>query len=132
MKAKLIAPCGMNCGICKAYLRDKNKCIGCREDDKGKPVSCIRCTIKNCEEIKKSKTGFCFECEKFPCRRLKQLDKRYVGKYRMSMIDNLLLIKKNGVRKLLQRENKKWTCKCGETVSCHDLTCFGCGAKVIK
>ena len=25
MKADLIAPCGMNCGICKAYLRSKNQ-----------------------------------------------------------------------------------------------------------
>jgi hypothetical protein len=23
---QLIAPCGMNCGICLGYLRDKNKC----------------------------------------------------------------------------------------------------------
>lgn len=27
----LIAPCGMNCGTCIAYLRDKNKCPGCPE-----------------------------------------------------------------------------------------------------
>jgi hypothetical protein len=26
----LIAPCGMNCGVCMAYLREKNKCPGCR------------------------------------------------------------------------------------------------------
>jgi uncharacterized radical SAM superfamily Fe-S cluster-containing enzyme len=26
----LIAPCGMNCSICSAYLREKNKCPGCR------------------------------------------------------------------------------------------------------
>ncbi len=26
----LIAPCGMNCGTCLGYLREKNKCVGCR------------------------------------------------------------------------------------------------------
>jgi hypothetical protein len=29
-KLHLVAPCGMNCGICRAYLREKNKCPGCR------------------------------------------------------------------------------------------------------
>jgi len=28
-----IAPCGMNCGIYQAYLRDKNKYPGCRGAD---------------------------------------------------------------------------------------------------
>jgi len=26
----LIAPCGMNCGACIAFMRDKNNCPGCR------------------------------------------------------------------------------------------------------
>ena len=33
MKSELIAPCGMNCGICYGYLREKNKCPGCRKRD---------------------------------------------------------------------------------------------------
>lgn len=35
----LIAPCGMNCGTCIAYLRDKNKCPGCRITSSGKAIS---------------------------------------------------------------------------------------------
>ncbi len=31
----IIAPCGMNCSICMAYLRGKNKCPGCRGIDDG-------------------------------------------------------------------------------------------------
>lgn len=38
----LIAPCGINCGICLAFLRDKNTCMGCREFDVNKPD-----TVKN-------------------------------------------------------------------------------------
>ena len=30
MEKELIAPCGMNCGICKYYYREKDKCPGCR------------------------------------------------------------------------------------------------------
>ncbi len=33
MDVSLIAPCGMNCGICLAYLRTKNVCPGCRVND---------------------------------------------------------------------------------------------------
>jgi len=25
-----IAACGINCGTCRAYLRERNKCRGCR------------------------------------------------------------------------------------------------------
>ncbi len=47
MKGSLIAPCGMNCGLCYAYLREKNKCPGCRLFNKKEPVSIAKCRIKN-------------------------------------------------------------------------------------
>ena len=38
LDATLIAPCGMNCGICVGHLREKNRCAGCNsDDDAGKP-----------------------------------------------------------------------------------------------
>ena len=80
ISSSLIAPCGMNCGICMAYLREKNKCPGCNGSNEDKPVYCVKCRIKNCEIIKNNRSGFCFECEKYPCSRLKQLDKRYKTK----------------------------------------------------
>jgi hypothetical protein len=43
----------MNCGICQAYLREKNNCPGCRGDDTNKPITRVRCKIKNCEVFKK-------------------------------------------------------------------------------
>ena len=51
MKSSLIAPCGMNCGICMAYLREKKKCPGCRVADTNKAITVIRCKIKNCHEL---------------------------------------------------------------------------------
>ena len=126
--SNLIAPCGMNCGICMAYLRDKNHCPGCNADDTNKPDSCVKCIIKNCETIKKTK--FCFKCEKYPCTRLKNLDKRYRTKYGMSMIENLENIKKLGIREFVKNEKVRWTCpKCGGTINVHRWKCFDCGAE---
>ncbi len=130
MKSSLIAACGMNCGICYAYLREKNKCPGCRLFDAQEPVSIVWCKIRNCELIKKGKVKFCFECDSFACKRLKQLDKRYRTKYNMSEIDNLEYIRKNGIRKFVENEKIRWSCsECGGTINVHKGSCFNCGKK---
>jgi len=128
MQKELIAPCGMNCGICLGYLRAKNRCPGCREDNANKCSSRVKCVIKTCEVIKASTSGFCFECEKYPCRRLRQLDKRYRTKYSMSMIENLEYIKENGLTAFIEKEEKRWLClKCGGTICVHRGYCYACG-----
>ena len=43
----LIAPCGMNCGICLAYLRKERKCPGCLGNNSNKPPTRLNCVIKN-------------------------------------------------------------------------------------
>ncbi len=109
MKSKLIAPCGMNCSICVAYLREKNKCPGCNLQ--GKPSSDYfrKCSIKNCSVIKEKNWKFCSpKCDSYPCGRLKTLDKRYKTKYGMSMRENLENIKKKGIRKFIESEKKRW------------------------
>jgi hypothetical protein len=109
MKLKLIAPCGMNCSLCYAFLREKNNCPGCRESDEKKALSCRRCIIKNCRELIKLNIKYCSDkCGKYPCQRLINLDKRYKNKYMMSMIENLEYIKGNGIRKFLINEERRW------------------------
>ena len=93
MKRELIAPCGMNCGICKYHYRENNKCLGCRVDDVDKLKGCLECIIVNCDEIEKNNSEFCYTCSNIPCKRLKNLDKKYRKKYHMSMLDNLDFIK---------------------------------------
>ena len=128
LSEELIAPCGMNCGICKYYYREKNTCPGCRGPDENKSKYCIECIIKNCEELKKHNSKFCFECSNIPCRRLKNLDKRYKTKYHMSMLENLDFIKKNGIKSFLEKEKHKWKCpKCKGIVTCHGGMCLKCG-----
>lgn len=131
MKEELIAPCGMNCGICMAYLREKRRCLGCRSDDTDKAVTVKKCIIKNCDTVNTNESGFCFECAKYPCKRLKQLDKRYRTKYSMSMIENLENIKNIGLVAFVERERERWRCsKCGGTICVHRGYCYDCGERV--
>jgi hypothetical protein len=124
----LIAPCGMNCGLCMAYQRERNKCAGCRIIDRNKPKTRINCKIKICSHHK-DKNAFCFKCDSFPCSILQKLDKRYRTKYNMSMIANLEDIKKIGIEKFVKNEKKKWKCKsCGSLVCVHKGYCLNCRA----
>jgi hypothetical protein len=129
--AELIAPCGMNCGVCIAHLREKNKCSGCRVPDVNKPITRVRCKIKTCKIFKNGKAKFCFECENFPCDNLNHLDKRYRTKYKMSMIENLENIKALGIKEFVKNENARWTCsKCSGTICVHKGVCVECGEKI--
>jgi hypothetical protein len=122
----LIAPCGMNCGLCLAYLREKNRCPGCRGEDAGKPNLCVRCRITHCEHLVGE---YCSGCATYPCRRLKQLDKRYT-KYRMSMLENLSRIQERGVEEFVSEQEIRWTCKnCGRILCVHRDRCLHCGEK---
>ena len=56
---ELIAPCGMDCGLCMVYVRDKHGCLGCRAGDEGKAKSCLACSIRNCETIQAGESAFC-------------------------------------------------------------------------
>jgi len=132
MEEKLIAPCGMNCGVCIAYLAKKtdlNKkgfhrtyCDGCLPRGK----NCLHMGDR-CEKLGNGLVRFCHECEDFPCKRLKTLDKRYSTKYHLSMIENLKNIKENGIEHFLREEDVKWRCPgCGGTVCCHNGLCMNC------
>ncbi|MEZ5335658.1 MAG: DUF3795 domain-containing protein [Methanolobus sp.] len=124
----LIAPCGINCSVCMAYLREKNRCPGCRGPDDQKTISRTQCKMKTCETFKDGKSQFCFECDSFPCARLKRLDKRYREKYYTSLIENLRMIQESGISEFLKSEKVKWSCsKCGGTICMHKGYCDSCG-----
>lgn len=138
MKKELVAPCGMNCNVCAGYLacrHDVKKdgmrmmyCIGCRPRDK--PCSFLK---KRCDRLKKGKVEYCYECRDFPCERLSGIDRRYRANFRMSEIDNLRYIEKNGIDRFLEAEEYKWRCQeCGGVTSCHNGICFECGLERLK
>jgi hypothetical protein len=123
----LIAPCGMNCGTCIAYLRDKNNCPGCRVYSADKAISIQRCIIPKCLNLDKTESKFCYDCYIYPCKRVKQLDKRYRTRYNTSFIENLKMIKEKGIEKFLDFESKRSTCpKCGSILSVHRDYCQEC------
>ncbi len=51
----LVARCGLYCGACKAYL--KEKCLGCAENEKATWCKVKKCTAEN-------NYATCAECEK--------------------------------------------------------------------
>jgi hypothetical protein len=124
----LIAPCGMNCGLCRGYVRERNPCPGCGGADEAKPAYCVTCKIKTCEHIASRAGALCLQCEGFPCARLRQLDKRYRTKYGMSMVENLRAIEELGIEAFVAAEKRKWTCPgCGSLLCVHRPECGCCG-----
>ena len=113
----LIAPCGMNCGICKGYLREKNLCPGCKYIKESKPKTRVKCRLRICAK----RTGkFNCNCPEFPCDRLRHLDKRYRTTYGMSEIENLEFIREEGIRRFVAKERKRWISEKG--IFCvHDM-----------
>lgn len=138
MKEELIAPCGMNCGLCSSYLAEKNQlkekgvkmpyCLGCRP--RGKQCAFLK---KRCDLLMKNKVKYCFECKDFPCQNLQKLDKRYQENYRMSMIQNLKDIKSKGFKKFSKEQKERWACpQCGQLICCHNGLCFKCDFDKLK
>ncbi|MHA1193613.1 MAG: DUF3795 domain-containing protein, partial [Promethearchaeota archaeon] len=94
----LAAPCGIYCGACRQYLLWKKDLL----EERGYKVGCKGCRIRNkncafirrdCSLLRKKEIEFCFECEVFPCEKLKKIDNQYKEKYFVNMINNLKRIK---------------------------------------
>lgn len=127
MNNNSIAPCGVICDICLAYQREKNKCVGCLNTG-NKPYHCTVCSIKSCDEKQANEELLCYECRKFPCRRIKNMDKRYITKYGESPVQNLNNIKDMGLQQFIEIQKEKWKCiRCGELLCVHQDVCLNCG-----
>lgn len=131
-RVNLIAPCGMDCGVCSAYLAYSHHiprkrglithCSGCRTRQK-------KCAYLkgHCARLAKGKVEYCFQCGVYPCERLKHLDWRYQTTYGMSFLANLDLIRKEGPEALVVLQHARFGCaRCGELRSVHNQRCFVC------
>ncbi|MCW4018232.1 MAG: DUF3795 domain-containing protein [Candidatus Bathyarchaeota archaeon] len=130
---ELIAPCGMNCGICKNYLAfshglpkgkgQPSHCSGCRPRNKN--CAFIK---RNCIKVAQQQVQFCYECQGMPCEKLSKLDSGYQKRYHMSMVENLKDIKNRGINAFLEAQQARYRCpNCGDVVSVHDRKCYACG-----
>ncbi len=133
LNKELIAPCGMNCGICSSYLAYKNNiprkvisnCISCRA--RNKQCAFLKKKCRDDLKLLKGEIEFCFECGYFPCEILTKLDKSYRVKFGMSMIDNLNEIKDKGINYFIENQEIKYKCqKCNNLISIHSKKCFVC------
>lgn len=128
MNNNSIAPCGVICNLCLGFQRSKNKCVGCNSIG-NKPYHCTVCSIKSCLEKNGNEKLLCNSCNKFPCRRIKNLDKRYTVKYGESPVENLKTINEKGIIEFIKIANEKWKCaECGHLLCVHKNTCLVCGA----
>ena len=138
MNEVLIAPCGMNCAVCSAYLARrydiKTKgvkmpyCAGCRPSNR-------QCAWlkKRCSMLLNGEVEYCYECSEFPCNRLCHIDQRYITNFRTSFIENLEYIRDNGIGQFLAKQEEKWKCpECGGVICCHNGICYDCGLDVLK
>lgn len=86
-----------------------------------------------CETLKHGRVRFCFECGRYPCRRLRRLDARYRARYHMSMLENLDAIRAGGLEGFLERQRERWRCPdCGGTLCCHNGLCLECQLDVLR
>jgi len=114
----LVAPCGIDCGICELYLCSDNRplmdfliskgipenklpCSGCREMEGHCPVIGKQCSTFVC--TKKKDVSFCFECNEFPCDRLHpSADRADVLPHNLKVF-NLCSIKKDGMEGFVKK-----------------------------
>ncbi len=124
-----VAPCGVICDLCYGFQRPKNKCAGCNQSG-NKPYHCTVCSIKSCTEKQGNDKLLCSACSKFPCRRIKDLDKRYRIKYGESILQNLNQIEVLGIAQFIEHAKEKWLCiSCGSLLCVHREACLVCGNK---
>jgi hypothetical protein len=132
LEEELIAPCGMHCALCSAYLAYRHRipkkrgkishCAGCRERNK-------QCAwlAGHCQTIAKRTITYCHLCDSFPCERLRHVDSRYRKQYGMSFIENLVMIRDHGIDAFFDHQKETYSCpKCGEYISIHSGKCYVC------
>lgn len=76
--SSMFAPCGMNCKVC----------------------------YKDC--IMEKALSYCFECSKYPCELIKNLEKSYNKRYQASLIENGRFAQKSGLDYFIEQQKEKY------------------------
>lgn len=115
-RLKMVAPCGIDCGICELHTCEKDSdlykvlisrgiseekipCRGCRNIDGKCPVINDKCTTYTC--ITSKDIQFCFDCDEFPCRKLHPAADRAEKLPHNMKVYNLCTIKNIGLEKFI-------------------------------
>lgn len=96
-----VPACGVFCGGCPAYAKDKKPCPGAGINS----ARCDSCTTFHlcCKE---KGITHCYQCAEFPCKRFRDFSKRWL-KYGQNFIENQKLIKAVGEAEFLRIFNEK-------------------------
>jgi hypothetical protein len=94
-----IPPCAIFCGNCSKYLKEKNSCPGAGEHCKS-----TKCKIYTCCFDKNNKR-FCYECNDFSCKKLKEFTEKSILEYGNNLIEEQEILKKIGSKKWLELKN---------------------------
>jgi len=117
-RKRLVAPCGLDCGICELYLSRNNEqlmntlitkgipkevlpCEGCRATEGDCPVIHEKCITFECTHEKK--ISFCSQCDDFPCMKLAPAADRADTLPHNTKLYNLCVIRSRGVEELIDR-----------------------------
>ena len=134
---KLVAPCGLYCGACSAYLATHEnragtgkakgpvmQCDGCLGDGR-LPPHASKCEIRECAATK-TKTRRCSECEEFPCSLITNFNNDGVP-HHGEVLENLRQMRAMGIREWTKHEEDRWGCpKCRTKLSWYDAECPNC------
>lgn len=121
----MFAPCGMNCIVCYRHCDHKKPCAGCLKSDLGKPGHCRKCNIKDCAHEKG--LSYCYACDIYPCKLIKNLERSYKTRYRASLMANSAAVRENGLAAFMEQQKAQYACpECGGVISIHDAVCSEC------
>ncbi|HAF29471.1 MAG TPA: hypothetical protein DCG75_10530 [Bacteroidales bacterium] len=96
-----VPACGVFCGGCPTFTREKNPCPGAEINHE----RCEKCkTFHLC--CKEKGISHCYQCDDFPCKKFKAFSKRW-EKYGQNFIENQSFIKENGYKAFLDLYNSK-------------------------
>jgi hypothetical protein len=96
-----VPPCGVFCGGCPTYLKEKKSCPGAGISQRCESRSCryfFCCTEKG--------VAFCHQCDRYPCRRFKVFARNW-KKYGQDFLENQEMLKELGAAGFLQYWNSK-------------------------
>lgn len=95
-----IPPCGVFCGECPNYIREKNTCEGAEKHCKDRKCKGIYVCCKG-----KKGYDYCFSCKIFPCSRFKKFASSWM-KLGQDLIMNQYELKELGEERWLEKWNK--------------------------
>lgn len=98
-----VPACGVFCGKCPLFIREKNPCLGAGVNIK----RCLNCqTFHQC--CVKQGVTHCYQCKTFPCQKFKEFSRGW-NQYGQNFIENQQLLKKYGEVIFLEKCNEELT-----------------------